>query len=251
MEIFARIPSDIPQAYAAYYNQMADTFAKHIVARRFRLILEAGCGRGQLTIPLLRKLPNRVRMIAVDSSRGPYRGWLDELTQLLARAKLENRVDVIEADATRIADVKPGSVDAVVSNELLCDLVPNSRLIRALREFRRILRDNGMMVHGEWSSHSENDPRSIMIKHFPSWTPDQLHSATLASGFRNFSVSYFETTIRFQYAAALEELHNWGASSRLLRKRGNLVKGEGFRLPFEHIIRCEKGPARSRFQPNK
>ncbi len=190
-------------------------------------------------------------MIAVDSSRGPYRGWLDELTHLLARAKLENRVDIIEADTTRIADVKAGSVDAVVSNELLCDLVPNSRLVRGLREFRRILRDNGMMVHGEWSSHSENTSKSTMVKHFPSWTPDQLHSATLASGFRNFTVSYFETTISFQHEAALEELHNWGASSKLLRKRGNLVKREGFRLPFEHIIRCEKSPTPPQFQPNR
>ncbi len=243
MEIVARSPNDIARAYAAYYNQMADIFAKHIHGRRIRLILEAGCGRGQLTIPLLRKLPDKVRMIVLDSSRGPYRGWLDELAQLLAEAKLESRVDIIEADATRIVDVDSRSVDAVVSNELLCDLVPRARLVKALREFWRVLRGGGMMLHGEWSSHSDSGSRSIMIKHWPSWTPDQLHSVMLGSGFTNFTVIYFETTIRFQYEAALEELRNWGATSRLLRRRGNLVKGRGFRLPFEHIMRCEKRPA--------
>lgn len=241
MELVADTLDDGQLAHSAYYSRLADHFAQEIGSKNIRKILEAGCGKGQLTIPLLKKLPRSVRVIAVDSSRGPYSGWLDELPHKLREARLEHRVQIMEANVSRMADLKPSCVDAVISNELLCDLVPPVRLIRALEEFRRILRERGVMVHGEWSSEVENEPRSLLVKHRPSWSPDQLHSIMLRCGFTDFRVSYFEWTIGFKDVAALEELRSWGASSRFLRENEKLVKKEGFRLPFEHVVRCRKG----------
>src|SRR2546422_3254558 len=240
MRINANSPEELVSARAKYYDQLAEHFLNQIGPRRFRLILEAGCGKGQLTIPLLRRLPREARMIAIDSSKGPYAGWLKELSQELRRAGLEKRVRSFRSDARRIRGIEAESVDIIVSNELLCDLPYDSQLEKALTEFYRILRPGGFMIHGEWSSSPAAEPRAFLVKHWPSWTPDQLFSIMRKNGFHDFQVTYFETTIRFGYENSLKELRTWGATEKFLRRNDAVLKREGIELPYEHIMQCEK-----------
>ena len=239
-KIVASSPSDLSKAWTRYYDRLAAHFVEQIGQRRFKVMLEAGCGRGQLTIPLLRRLPKSVKMIAIDSSKGPYASWLKELSHELRNAGLERRVQPIRSDARRIKGVKDSSVDIVVSNELLCDLPFDSQLEKALREFYRILRPGGFMIHGEWSSSPAAEPQAFLVKHWPSWTPDQLFSIMRKSGFHDFQITYFETTIHFGYENALEELQTWGATEKFLRRNDAVLKREGIELPYEHIVQCEK-----------
>ena len=239
--IEARNPQDLERAWSLYYTRLAAHFASKVDKRRLSVVLEAGCGKGQLTIPLARMMPEKVRMIAVDSSRGPYKGWLGELKQRLEDEGLERRFRVIKADVRgRIRGVPDRSVDLVVSNELLCDLPYDRELEKALLEFRRILRPNGLMVHGEWSSFPAVEPQSFLVKHWPSWSPDQLFPIMRKCGFHGFEVSYFDTTVRFGYENAKGELRAWGADGRFLRQHEGVLKREGLDLPFEHVIRCQK-----------
>ena len=219
---------------------MAVHFVKQIGRRRFKVILEAGCGKGQLTIPLLRRLPTNTRMIAIDSAKGPYAGWLKELSQELRTVGLEKRVRLLKSDARDIKDVEDSSVDIVVSNELLCDLQYDPQLERVLTEFHRILRPGGFMIHGEWSSSPAVEPQAFLVKHWPSWTPDQLFSIIRKKGFHNFQVTYFGTTIQFGYENALNELRIWGATGTLLNRYDKILKREGIELPYEHVVQCEK-----------
>ena len=53
-------------------------------------------------------------------------------------------------------------------------------------------------------------------------------------------MSYFESTIRFMFEAAMTELRSWGATNKYLKQHERLLKRDGFALPFEHVIRCEK-----------
>ena len=239
-KIVASSPSDLSKAWTRYYDRLAAHFVEQIGQRRFKVMLEAGCGRGQLTIPLLRRLPKSVKMIAIDSSKGPYANWLKELSHELQDPGLERRVQPIRSDARRIKGVKDSSVDIVVSNELLCDLPFDSQLEKALREFYRILRPGGFMIHGEWSSSPAAEPQAFLVKHWPSWTPDQLFSIMRKSGFHDFQITYFETTIHFGYENALEELQTWGATKKFLRRNDKMLKREGIELPYEHIVQCEK-----------
>ena len=238
--IEAQQPKDLARAWNEYYTQLAAHFAARIDKRKLRVVLEAGCGKGQLTLPLLRMLPKRAQLIAVDSSRGPYAGWLSELKMRLGDERLEDRVRVIETDVRRIRGVRDQSMDLVVSNELLCDLPCDRELEQALREFRRILRPNGEMIHGEWSSFPTADPQAFLVKHWPSWSPDQLFPIMRRHGFQGFGVSYFDTTIHFGYHSAIGELRSWGADTRFLRRHERILKREGLDLPFEHVIRCQK-----------
>ena len=238
--IEARRPQDLEHAWSIYYTRLAKHFVAAVGERRLRVVLEAGCGKGQLTIPFLQMLPKGVRMIAIDSSRGPYTGWLTELKSNLRDEGLEERVQVIKTDVRGIRGVRDMSVDLVFSNELLCDLPYDRDLEDALGEFRRVLRPHGLMVHGEWSSFSAVEPQAFLVKHWPSWSPDQLFPIMRRYGFGGFGVSYFDTTIHFGYENAVGELRSWGADNRFLKRHEKLLKEEGLDLPFEHVIRCQK-----------
>jgi ubiquinone/menaquinone biosynthesis C-methylase UbiE len=179
-------------------------------------------------------------MIAMDSSVGPYAGWLKELAKKLRTEGFEERVRLIRSDARRIKGVEDASVDVVVSNELLCDLPYDSELEEALEEFYRILRPGGFMIHGEWSSSPAVEPQAFLVEHWPSWTPDQLFSIMRKNGFRKFQVTYFGTTIHFGYENAVQELRTWGATETFLRRHNKMLKREGIQLPYEHIVQCEK-----------
>src|SRR6266568_4310436 len=128
-KIIASSSNDLETARTRYYDRLATHFMEQIGQRRPRVILEAGCGKGQLTIPLISKLPRNVKMIAIDSSAGPYAGWLKELAKKLRTDGSEKRVRLIRSDARRIKSVEDESVDVVVSNELLCDL-PYDKLLK-------------------------------------------------------------------------------------------------------------------------
>ncbi|TMI08243.1 class I SAM-dependent methyltransferase [Candidatus Bathyarchaeota archaeon] len=239
-KIFASRPSELSKAWTRYYDRLAAHFAERIGRRRFNVILEAGCGKGQLTMPLLRRLPRNVKLFAIDSSKGPYAGWLKELSQKLQTARLENRVQPIKSDARRIRGIEDECVDIVVSNELLCDLPLHSQLEKALTEFYRILRPGGFMIHGEWSSSPAVEPQAFLIKHWPSWTPDQLFSIMRKKGFHEFQVTYFGSTIHFGYENAVEVLQTWGATETFLKHHDKMLRREGIELPYEHIVQCEK-----------
>jgi SAM-dependent methyltransferase len=240
MKINADRPKDLVAARNKYYDRLADHFLREIGSKRIKTILEAGCGRGQLTIPLLKKLPASTRMIAVDSSKGPYAGWLNELAATLHSRGLDHRVRVLDSDVRHLGEIDMESVDVVVSNELICDLPRKAQLQKALREFYRVLRPGGIMVHGEWSSFPTSGPQGFLIRHWPTWNPDQLFALMRDGGFHSFRVTYYDTTIHLGYENALGELRVWGATERLLEREDRLLRHQGIDLPFEHVIRCQK-----------
>ncbi len=241
MNIIARFEEDIEPAYAKYYSAVADHILREIPSpNRVRRVLEVGAGKGQLTIPLLKKLPRNATLITADSSKGAYVGWLEELTRVLASSGLEGRVRVLKSDTRKLTGVRNESVELIVSNEVLCDLTREAELWSAFTAFNRVLKRGGLMVHGEWSSFPENGSQSFVVKHWPSWSPDQLHSFARKAGFHDFRVTYFDTTIRFGYRAAMKELRVWGAKESLLRDCDPLIRRFGICLPYEHVISCRK-----------
>src|SRR2546429_2138844 len=105
MKINADRPRDLAAARHRYYDRLAEHFVREIGSGRIRTILEAGCGRGQLTKPLLGKLPTSARMIPVDSSKGPYSCWLNELAPTLHGRKLRHRVRGVDSDGRHLEAV--------------------------------------------------------------------------------------------------------------------------------------------------
>lgn len=240
MEIPAHTPDDIPSAYSKYYSRLADEFINLIKPLHPSTVLEAGVGQGQLTLPLLRKLPAKTKVIGVDASRGAYAGWVDELAFKAKKAGIRNRIRLVKADVRSIRSIRRASVDVIVSNELICDLSQERQLMRAFQEFHRLLRPGGKMIHGEWTSQAEDKIQGLTVKHWPTWNPDQIFSQLEQVGFRDIRATYFDTTINFGDQAAINELLTWGASPNMIRKNSRAIKKNGIRLPFEHIIDCRR-----------
>ena len=242
-------PAQLEVARSRYYGKLADHFLKQLSPRSIGRMLEAGCGKGQLTIPLLERLPARIRLIALDSSTGPYKGSWEILQARLRQNGQEHRVRLVRSDTRHIRGVGKGSVDAVISNELLSDLKSEAAIARAFKEFHRILRPGGVMVHGEWMSEPGNKAQALTIRADSSegtdtpgrfWNPDELSALMRAANFHRVSVSYFQTTMSIGYQAAVAELRNWGVRESFLKRNNRLLKRYGIELPFEHVIRCEK-----------
>ena len=60
------------------------------------------------------------------------------------------------------------------------------------------------MVHGGWSSCPTAGPQGLLIRHWWSWTPDQLFVLMRDTGFHSFRVTYFDTTMHLGYENVLE-----------------------------------------------
>jgi SAM-dependent methyltransferase len=139
---------------------------------------------------------------------------------------------LVEADARNMGMIKRESVDTIISNELICDLSTQRQLGKALREFRRVLRPDGRMIHGEWMSSSHNSRGDFAVRHWPAWNPDELLVEFNRHGFNDFHVTYFDTTIAFSNQAAIHELQAWGAPARMIQRNRRTITANGIRLPF-------------------
>ena len=240
---------DLEIRRSKYYARLADHFLKQINLRSVRTMLEAGCGRGQLTIPLIERLPRRIGLIAVDSTKGDYAGSFDELASRLRLGRYEQRVRPVRSDVGSIKGVDRGSMDAVISNELLCNLKSESQVVKAFKEFYRILRPRGVMIHGEWLSSPANKSQALTMRadtpegtDTPSrfWNPDEISGLMMSTGFGDVEVSFFDSTLSLDYQVAVRELRSWGVRESFLRRNDKSLRRYGIQLPFEHVIKCQK-----------
>jgi ubiquinone/menaquinone biosynthesis C-methylase UbiE len=193
------------------------------------------------------------RVIALDLSEGPYRGHLDVLKGRLRVEKLEDLVTLVNADVRSMDAIASESVDLVVSNETLCELDGNG-LEKAVREFYRVLRSGGQMVHGELIPAFENDVQRLMIEaNFhsletslpkPEWfspSPDEVAALLHKIGFRDITVKYFETKIRTSsLSATLRKLKQWHIDPVFVKEHLHDLKEYGLEYPMEHLIFCKK-----------
>ena len=147
------------------YDRLADFLVENLDLIRASVILEAGCGSGQLTLPFAEKvvkIKQKCKIIAFDISSGPYMGRLDLLKEKVRERRLERVVTAIEGDVRNMEAIDEESVDLIISNELFCDL-DRQGLGMALKEFFRILKADGQMAHGMLSPVPENEVLEFKI----------------------------------------------------------------------------------------
>jgi ubiquinone/menaquinone biosynthesis C-methylase UbiE len=247
---------ELEKAVEAMYERLAVFLVENLDFEKVSTILEAGCGTGQLTIPLVRKLMRikpSFRVMALDLSAGPYKGHLDILKAGLKEEKLEGLIMPVKADIRDMEVIANESVDLVVSNETLCEL-DRTGLEVALREFHRILKCDGQMVHGELIQAFENNAQRLVIEanlHSletslprPEWVSpfsDEVAALLHKIGFRDITVKYFETNLKFRgFSVALKKLAQWHIDSLFVKEHLRDVKKYGLEYPMEHLIFCRK-----------
>ncbi|NWG11780.1 methyltransferase domain-containing protein [Candidatus Bathyarchaeota archaeon] len=238
------------------YERLARFLIENLDFENVSTILEAGCGTGQLTIPFVRKvmrIKSTFKVIALDLSTGPYKGHLDVLKTRLRRERLKGLITPVNADVRDMHVIADESVDLIVSNETLCELDRNG-LEKAIREFYRVLKSGGQMVHGELIQAFENNAQRLVIEanlHSletslpkPEWVSpfsDEVAALLHKTGFRDLTVKYFETNLSFRsFSVAMRKLKQWHVDPKFVKEHLQDIKKYGLEYPMEHLIFCRK-----------
>jgi len=237
------------------YDRLADFLVKNIDFEGVSVILEAGCGNGNLTIPLTKNIMNILRefkFIALDITTGPYKNALNILRERARKEGLEKYIKVIEGDVRSMSNIDDESIDLIISNELLCDL-DREGLEKAIKEFYRVLKLNGQMAHAVLSPVPENPAQKLLIKadsysietlvpKYEWFSPfsDEVAMLMHRTGFKNITVKYFETNVHLSFNEAVKQLKDWKIKPIFVEKYRRNLKKFGLELPMEYIIFCKK-----------
>ncbi|MGB9777825.1 MAG: class I SAM-dependent methyltransferase [Candidatus Bathyarchaeales archaeon] len=237
------------------YERLAKFLVRNINFHNVSIILEVGCGRGQLTIPFaknVKEILKEFKLIALDVSAGPYKGNLEALKKRITKEELEKFVIPFEGDVRKMKAIDDESVDLIISNELFCDL-DREGLEKALMEFYRILKHDGQMAHAELNPVPENNAQRLVIEadsySMETLTPkyewfspfsDEVAALMNKIGFKDITVKYFETNVRLSFNEAVKQLKEWKVNPTFIRKRMEKLKKYGLEFPMEHIIFCKK-----------
>jgi ubiquinone/menaquinone biosynthesis C-methylase UbiE len=236
------------------YDRLADFLIENLDFHGVSVILEAGCGRGQLTIPFAKKVMRILRefkIIAFDVSSGPYKGDLGLLQERARGEHLEKFIVTVKGDIRDMGAIEDESIDILISNELFCDL-DRKGLEKALKEFRRILRPKGQMAHGELIPVPENPAQKLLIeadssmeslmRKYEWFSPFSDEVAVLMHklGFKNITAKYFEPDVRLSFNDAVEQLRKWNTDPSFIEEHTDELKKHGLEFPIEHVVFCKK-----------
>lgn len=111
-----------------------------------KVVLDAGTGFGITTLEIARRMivqRKTGRIISVDMDSNCFK----LARKLLAKRKLEHLVDFVQADLSNMPQIDTGSIDIIISTRTISDInrFP-CRLMRAISEFYRVLKDEGRIV---------------------------------------------------------------------------------------------------------
>ncbi|MFB0522250.1 MAG: class I SAM-dependent methyltransferase [Candidatus Bathyarchaeia archaeon] len=237
------------------YTRLADFLMENLDLHEGVLILEAGCGKGQLTIPLAKRIRGKMvdfRIIAFDISAGPYKGALDVLKESIRKEGFGKIIEIVQGDVRDMSSIGDQSVDVVISNELFCDL-GRKGLEKALEEFHRILKPNGRMAHGELNPVPENAAQKLLIEAdscsletltsgYEWFSPysDEVAALMHKVGFGNMMVKYSETDVHLSFDDAIRQLKEWNISPAFVKSHIEDLRRYGLEFPIEHVVFCQK-----------
>jgi ubiquinone/menaquinone biosynthesis C-methylase UbiE len=215
--------------------------------------LEAGAGRGQLTVPLAKRIPRDCRLYAVDSYQGPYREDFRVLRRVLRSEKLVTKVVPLVGDATDPRQFRDGSFDIIVSNELFCEL-KRPELRAASGGFFRVLKTGGRMAHGNLSPIPKSSSQRLLVEMDSSskwstsparggWfspTPTEVASIFHEAGFTVLRTVHVDMNIHYGGEEAKRQLRIWHARPSFLRDHSRTIERQGLDIPPEYITFCRK-----------
>lgn len=224
------------------YNRLAAHLAGLLPESENATLLELGCGRGQLTVPLALKLKGR--LLAIDSSA-------ENITELRKELKARNLQDRVTArvGVAEGLQLAPQSIDAALSNFFL-GWLDKEKAKEVMNRLHIVLKKGGLMVHCDFLPFPETPAQAIAIEQGkeennlnPSprwWGPEEICEIIKWAGFADINVSYFDWNIKFDYEMAVGQLERWEARPEFIRAKEKDLKTHGMELPKSFIITARK-----------
>ena len=150
-------------AWRSEYEKLVKVYRSLLTAKK-GVIVDVGCGRGQLTIPLA-KIAKEYSIVSVDSYPEPYTQSRNSFELALARNnQLKKRVSLVVAEAVDwLSQQQKHAFYAVVSNEFLCE-IDTTELQKFLRECHRVLRPSGLCIQSYLSPLASNRRQKLLIE---------------------------------------------------------------------------------------
>ncbi len=244
-------PRDFDAAWSRQYARLAREFCRRL-PEGARAVVELGCGRGQLTIPLARLAP-RVRIVGVDLFPGPYSGGHRTFGSAVAEERLRSRVRLERGDAlARLARRRSRTCDAAISNEFLGEL-DVAEAGEVLAECHRILRPGGATVHGFLSPLPRNEGQRLVIESNVDlrWTktppkawlsppPEFVVAQLERAGFRRIRTVSWTSELRVTGEAARELLERWNVRDAFWDRHEERLTTEGLEIPDWILVTGQK-----------
>ena len=239
-------PKHLRDAWAGQYQRLARQFAGLLRSKTGNLV-EIGCGRGQLTIPLSKLVSDS--FFIVDNFCGPYSKDYRLLKSALVRERLKSRIQVIVSDyADWLSRQSSDQYGALISNEFLPE-INTADMRRFLSECYRVLKPAGVTVHGFLSPNPENLRQQLVIESdtdsrwtdFPSeeWfspPPSLVKNQLRQIGFRKIRTFEIKSGLIIKADAARTFLRRWGVKDGFWKVYKERLTQEGLEIPDWIIV---------------
>ncbi len=234
-------------AWAQTYKRLAKLIFTKLPLNDGELV-ELGCGKGQLTIPLA-KTASRYKIQCIDNYSGAYSRDLRSLKAALGSGGLMKRVQVIVSDAVRWLERQRGSTyNIIVSSEFLCEL-DSKGMQHVFGECHRVLKPGGVTIHSFLSPIPRNDSQRLLIEadSDPKWTrhppldwfsppPDLVLEQMKAAGFRGLKVCTSRNRVQAKAHAAKALLESYDVKPVFWKHYRERLMTSGLEMPDWIVI---------------
>lgn len=243
-------PKLLEMSWNQQYARLSQYFSRWLPKQG--VVVEIGCGKGQLTIPLSKRMP-RVHFIGVDSFKGPYSDTRTVLSAILAERIGKTKIELVRSDYDSWLREEPDSkYDAIFSSEFLPEIDSKS-MHSFLVECYRVLKPGGRTVHSFLSPTPRNrrQQRLIEADSNPRWTKtppvewfsptEELVSKYLKlAGFTRLTTLMLRSDLLIRSLAAKELLRDWDIRRIYWKSHRTVLEKEGIEIPDWVIIGSTK-----------
>ena len=233
-------PEELDKAWRQQYENLAREFAKLIGKRR--TIIEIGCGRGQLTIPLAKLV--RGRLLTVDSFDWPYSAAYHSILNMVSKENLIGWILVFKEDCRNFMSRQDDArFEAVISSEFLPE-IDSARTREFLSECHRILKRGGVSVHSFLSPVPKTLRQRLLIEADtnPKWTktpPDEWFSPSRnlmneelrRVGFKGTKAIRVKSDLIVKGDAAKKLLREWDVRETFWKTHKTFLVSQGLEIP--------------------
>jgi cyclopropane fatty-acyl-phospholipid synthase-like methyltransferase len=243
-------PKQLESAWSQQYARLAEHFSRMLPEQG--VLVEIGCGRGQLTIPLAERIPGW-QIIGVDRFKGPYADSRAELLSVLASRGRKIGIKVEVSDySTWLASQADSKYDAIISSEFLPE-IDSERTRDFLFDCYRVIRAGGRTIHSFLSPEPRNarQRRLIDADSNPRWTktppeewfsppPRKVREYLERAGFKRLRLTRLRSGLVIRSDAARVVLKAWDVRRSYWKSHQRALEMEGLEVPDWIIISAAK-----------